>query len=296
MRELNNDKQLLKSMPMKKIYILLLSIFLAVANSPVSLADEPPPGQIGVAPSMLEIPIGQKPVNESVRIFNLKKTPTTVKVEVYNWTLDEKDEIRLLPPDKQSLDRWMLINPLSFTVEPGKSQVVRFSIRPTAKPDAGEHRAMIYFVEQPSAAGADTTKALEILFKLGVGVYGYADPVKRSAALNQLAFDKASSSLVADISNSGNVHTRLKGSYSLWKKTAFPGIGEAGKLIDQQKPEKQPEGLVLSGQINQSPVLPGSRRNITTQLSLPKAAGSYILSVNGEIDGKKVEKTFVVTI
>jgi fimbrial chaperone protein len=280
---------------MKKFYTLLLAMMLTVVNTSISLAEEPPPGQIGVAPSMFEIPISQKPVNQSVRIFNLKKTPTTVKVEVYNWTLDEKEEVKLLPPDSQSLDRWILINPLSFTVEPGKSQVVRFSIRPTVKPEPGEHRAMIYFIEQPSTAKADSAKALEILFKLGVGVYGQADPVKHAGNLNQFSFDKASSSLIADISNSGNVHTRLKGNFSLWKKDAFPGLNAAGKLSEQQKPENQPKGLMLSGQINQSPVLAGSHRIIRTRIPLPKTPGSYVIAVNAEMDGKAIEKAFAVT-
>lgn len=280
---------------MKNPLALLLALVMMLAHPSLLRAEEPPPGQIGVAPSMFELAIGQNPVNESVRIFNLKKTPTTVKVEVYNWTLDEKNEVKLLPPDKQSLDRWMLINPLSFTLEPGKSQVVRFSIRPTVKPDPGEHRAIIYFVEQPAVANADSAKALEILFKLGVGVYGHADPVKHAGMLNNLAFDKSSASLNADISNSGNVNTRLKGNYSLWKKDTFPGIGAAAKFAEGEKQEKQPAGMIIAGQINQTPVLPGNRRTISTQIPLPKTPGSYILAVNASIDGKTVERTFALT-
>jgi fimbrial chaperone protein len=281
---------------MKNPLILLLALIMTAATPALLRAEEPPPGQIGVAPSMFELSIGQKPVNESVRLFNLKKTPANVKVEVYNWTLDEKNEVKLLPPDKQSLDRWILINPLSFTVEPGKSQVVRFSIRPTSKPEPGEHRAIIYFIEQPSTGlTADSTKALEILFKLGVGVYGQADPVKRSGNLNSLSFDKASSSLLADISNNGNVHSRLKGNYSVWKKDAFPGIGAAAKFADQQTQEKPPAGMIMSGQINQTPVLPGSHRTLATQIPLPKTPGNYILAINGNIDGKAVEKTFILS-
>jgi len=280
---------------MKNPLILLLAFIMTAATPALLCAEEPPPGQIGVAPSMFELSIGQKPVNESVRLFNLKKTPVTVKVEVYNWSLDEKNEVKLLPPDKQSLDRWMLINPLSFTVEPGKSQVVRFSIRPTVKPDPGEHRAIIYFVEQPAVMNADSTRALEILFKLGVGVYGQTDPVKRSATLNSLSFDKASSSILADVTNNGNVHTRLTGNFSVWKKEGFPGISAATKFADQEKQEKPPAGFIMSGQINQTPVLPGNHRTLSTQVPLPKTPGSYILAVSGTIDGKTVEKTFVMT-
>ncbi|NTV06233.1 MAG: molecular chaperone [Chlorobiaceae bacterium] len=280
---------------MKNPFVLLLAFIMTAATPALLRADEPPPGQIGVAPSMFELSIGQKPVNESIKLFNLKKTPATVKVEVYNWTLDEKNEVKLLPPDKQSLDRWMLINPLSFTVEPGQSQVVRFSIRPTVKPEPGEHKAIIYFVEQPSVTNADSTKALEILFKLGVGVYGQAEPVKRSSSLNSLSFDKTSSSLLADVTNNGNVHTRLKGNYSLWKKDAFPGVGAAAKFSDQQKQEKAPAGMIISGQINQTPVLPGSHRTLATQIPLPKTPGNYILAINANIDGKAVEKTFILS-
>jgi hypothetical protein len=280
---------------MKKSLSWLLAIILAVAFPASLRAEEPPPGQIGVAPSMFELPIGSKPVNESIRLFNLKKKATKVRVEVYNWTLDEKNEVKILPSESQSLDKWMLINPLRFTVEPGQSQVVRFSIRPTVKPTPGEHRAMIYFIEEPSDTPADSTKALEILFKLGVGVYGHADPVKHGGTLNGLSCDLPASTIRADITNSGNVNTRLKGNYSIWKKDAFPGLKDASKYESLQKDEKSPAGLVLTGQLNQTPVLPGNRRSIATQFPMPKAPGSYILAVTGSIGSQPVEKTFALT-
>jgi P pilus assembly chaperone PapD len=280
---------------MKKSLSLLFAIILAVISPVISHAEEPPPGQIGVAPSMFELSIGSKPVNESIRLFNLKKKATKVRVEVYNWTLDANNEVKILPPDSQSLDQWMLINPLRFTVEPGQSQVVRFSIRPTVKPSPGEHRALVYFIEEPADKNIDTTKALEILFKLGVGVYGQADPVRRVAALNNLSFDKQASMIKAEITNSGNAHTRLTGNYSIWKKDAFPGLDKAAKVASQQKEEKSPAGLVMTGQMNQTPVLPGNHRTIATQVTLPKAAGNYIIAVTGTLNDKTVEKTFVLT-
>ncbi len=277
---------------MKKLLSALLIALLTMATN-VYAEDDPPPGQIGVSPSMLELSIGSKPVNESLRLFNLKKVPTKVKVEVYNWTLDENNEVKLLPPTEQSLDQWMLINPVSFVLEPGKSQVVRLSIRPPVKPAPGEHRALIYFTEEPAdnvAPGEETP--VEVLFKLGVGVYANASPTKKAATLTGLSLDKSGNTLRASITNSGNVHTRLKGIYSIWKKADFPGIHNAEKYVAGESAEKAPEGLVASGQLNQTPVLPGHTRTVVTQLPDLSAPGSYIVAVAGTLDEKKIEKTY----
>ncbi len=278
---------------MKKLLSALLIAMFTMAAATVYAEDAPPPGQIGVSPSMLELSIGTEPVNESLRLFNLKKTPTKVNVEVYNWTLDENNEVKLLPPTEQSLDQWMLINPKSFVLEPGKSQVVRLSVRPPVKPAPGEHRALIYFTEEriESAEPAEETP-VEVLFKLGVGVYANANPTKRAATLKGFSLDNSGQALNASITNSGNVHTRLKGTYSIWKKADFPGIKDAAKYTSDESTEKAPEGLVASGQLNQTPVLPGNTRTIVTQLPNLPASGSYIVAVSGTLDDNKIEKTY----
>lgn len=282
---------------MKKLLTVLFITAITSLATVVHAEDPPPPGQIGVSPSMLELSIGSKPVNESLRIFNLKNTPTKVKVEVYNWTLDENNEVKLLPPTEQSLDQWMLINPTSFVLEPGKSQVVRLSVRPTVKPAPGEHRALIYFTEEriEKNATTETEAPVEVLFKLGVGVYGNADPTRRASALKGLSLDKTDNTLKASITNSGNVHTRLTGTYSIWKKADFPGIENAEKYVLGEGAGKAPEGLVASGQLNQTPVLPGNTRTIVTQLPSLPGPGSYIVAVSGELGEKKIEKTYPIS-
>ncbi len=283
---------------MKKLHAPFLGILIlfGILTSTAKAEEEPPPGQIGVAPSMLELSIGSKPVNESLRLFNLKKTTTKVNVEVYNWTLDENNEVKLLPPDEQSLDQWMLINPMSFTLEPGKSQVVRFSVRPPVKPAPGEHRAIIYFTEEPVEGEAEQEdKPVEILFKLGVGIYAYADEIQRASSMPAFRFDNKALTIKAPITNNGNVHTRLKGTYSIWKKAYFPGFNDIDKYLTGDDREKAPEGLIATGQLNQTPVLPGNTRTIVTQLPELKGPGSYVIAVSGTLDEKKIEKTFAVS-
>ncbi len=280
---------------MKKVLLLLIIAVLTMTANAYA-EDAPPPGQIGVSPSMLELSIGSKPVNESLKIFNLKKKTTKINVEVYNWTLDENNDVKLLPPAEQSLDQWMIINPKSFVLEAGKSQVVRLSIRPPVKPSPGEHRAIIYFTEEKmETAEAGEEAPVEVLFKLGVGVYANADPVKNAASLSALTFDKSGNTLKASIANKGNVHSRLIGTYSIWKKAAFPGIKTAEKLTSDGTEGKSPEGLVASGQLNQTPVLPGHTRTIVTRLPGMPESGSYIVAVSGSLDGEKIEKIYPVS-
>ena len=123
--------------------VILRSIFILLAASPVAArAAEAPPGQIAVSPSLVELSIDDKPVNGSIRMQNLKKEPISVKVEVYNWTLDEQNKVKLIPGDNQSLDQWLLVSPIAFSLEPGSSQVIRYSRasrQPKNRPGASQH-------------------------------------------------------------------------------------------------------------------------------------------------------------
>ncbi len=272
-----------------KRFISIFSILWLSVFSTNSLRADDPPGQIAVSPAMFELKIGSQPVNESLRIKNLKKNPITLKVEVYNWALDEKNEVKILPPNPQSIDQWMVINPLSFTVEPGKEQVIRFSVRPRVVPTPGEHRAVVYFLEQPSSASG----GVEVLFKLGVGIYGYTDPVKHAAVLNNLMLDRTSGALHVDLQNNGNVHTRLKGDYAIWKKGTFPGFKSMSNYLNWPKDKKLPEGFIAVGAMNNTPVLAGNRRTITTTIPVPDSkSGDYTVAVQGTIDDKRIEKLF----
>ncbi len=279
-------------------YVKIFSIlfcFLVLAH--VLFAEEElPPGQIGVAPNVFEeLLIGSKPVNESIRFYNFKETPVTVRVTAHNWTIDKNNKIKLLPPDPQSLDQWLIINPLTFTVPPKKSQIIRFSIRPKVKPDPGEHRAIIYFTEEKNPEDSTATATLQVLFRIGVGVYATADPVRKQGVLHSFKLD-GNKKLSADIENTGNVHIRFGGTFAIWQADAFPGLDNPAKVFPQNKKDKElPEGYMAGGQLNRFPVLPGARRTITTALPHIEKSGTYIIAVKDTLDGTFRSHTFRLT-
>jgi P pilus assembly chaperone PapD len=270
---------------MKYLFGIAAFLLLCTATPSILMAGDPP-GQIAVSPSMFELNIGTKPLTRSIRLKNLKKHPIVLKVDVYNWTLDNDNSLKEIPPTAQSIDQWMIINPVSFTIEPGREQVIRFSIRPTTTPAPGEHRAIIFFTELPPE---DNPGGVEVLFKLGVAVYAYADPIRHAGVLTSISLDRAGRMINVGLQNNGNVHTRMKGEYSIWKPGSFRGFKKSGMDFTRE----QPEWFIAGGNMNNTPVLAGNHRVISTSIPLPaENQGSYVVAVQGTVDDRKIEKVF----
>ncbi|MCD4749137.1 MAG: hypothetical protein K8R59_07170 [Thermoanaerobaculales bacterium] len=261
-----------------------------------STQDVTPPAQIAVSPSKFEVLIGAKPSVESLRVFNLGGDAVTVAVSVATWDLDENNSVRHIEPTEQTLDQWLVINPLKFTVETGQSQAVRFSIRPRVAPEAGEHRAMIYLTEQPLE---NPDAPVTVRFQLGIAVYGYAGEVTHVGALHSVEVIPGSNpaSAAFDISSLGNAHVRLRGQYAVWPADAFPGSEKTEAIPKLDLPDTVlPEPILEAGFLPTTPVLASKRRTIV--LSTPKELppGEYVLDLNAILGDAVIDQniTFVV--
>ncbi len=254
-------------------------------------ADELPAGQVGLSPSILEnLRIGPQPVNESIRFYNFKEEPVTVSVDIHNWTIDKNNKIKLLPPDQQSLDQWITVNPLEFTVQPKKSHIIRLSILPRVKPAPGEHRAILYFTEKPSQGDTTKTRVVRTRFRIGAGIYAITDPVKKQAVLHSFRLD--GNRLSADIENTGNVHVRFPGKYAVWHEHDFPGPEGIDKAFSKIGETDKKQTFVGKGQLNRFPVLPGTRRTISTVLPDIDKRGGYIIAIKDTLAGTPKVHTF----
>lgn len=270
---------MLRSLPFLAVALLLL------LSSRLEAAE--PPGQVAVSPALYELQLADAPLVRSIRLKNLKSHPVAMKVSVFNWSLDESNRLKLLPPDEQSLDSWMLINPLAFTLQPGQTQVVRFSIRPRVKPAEGEHRAIIYFDEQPRSSDAE---GVAVLFRLGVGIYAHVGQAIRNSVLHSLQLDRQRREIVAVLENRGNVHARMEGAYAIWKRGAFSGFDAMQRALAADSAKVSIPGFIAGGSINNVPLLPGTRRRIVTPLFPGNTTGEYVVSVDLTIDGTRVQR------
>ena len=261
-----------------RFFLSVLLLLAAASFKDLYAEDIIPQGQVGLSPEIFEdIRIGTKPVNETIRFYNFKDKPVRVEVSVHNWTTDTSNRVKLLPPTSQSLDQWMTINPLSFTVPPKQNRPIRFSIRPRVQPEAGEHRAIVYFTEIPAENDTTAQQTIRTRFRLGVGVYAIADPAEKKAKLHAFRLDR--NTLLADIENTGNVHVRFSGHFAIWKEQDFPGRSNPDKVFPKNKDNEKPDGLAARGRLNRFPVLPDTRRTIATALPRMAENGNYIVAV-----------------
>ncbi len=290
-------------MSMKRVFFAV-STFLMILGATQAKAqpaesstnkDEGPPPVIAASPAKLTVKIGSRSSDNAIKLINLSDKPITVRTTVNNWDLDESNDLRVVAPTPQSLDQWMIINPVNFTIEPKKTQTVRFSIRPRAKPEPGEHRGIIFFNQQLTEK---STATIQFKFRLGVIVYGLAGDVVRDGVMNKISVerDEESATMLFDISSVGNANARMDGQYSLWRKADFPSSGEPSLYTLDGEDRNVPISVVSVGKLPNTPVLAGTRRTIKRIIKLPNEKGNYILFARGALEGKSFSKKFPVSI
>ena len=272
----------------EKIGVVVLGLLSVAAGS--TMGGVEPPAQIAVSPSRFELAVDDRPSTESVNLINLSKRDVTVQVTTSNWDLDETNRIRLLAPTEQSLDQWMVINPLRFTVPAGETQTVRFSIRPRVRPEPGEHRAMIYFNQV--LPEATEQRILRVRFNVGVAVYALVGDPSRRGRLNAVSVDNESNPVLTrfDVSSDGQAHVRLAGQYAVYPAAVYPGVEETVGLDRELREGRLPEHVLLAGYLPSRPVLPDTRRDVLLRLSRELPPGDYVLDLNGEIAGELIDR------
>ncbi|MCC5639628.1 fimbria/pilus periplasmic chaperone [Nostoc sp. CHAB 5844] len=255
---------------------------------------------IGVSPPRFELKLDdKKPKTQVFRVVNVDNQPATFRVYIQDWILNEKNEIQPVKSTEQSLDNWITVNPVSFTLPPGKTQTVRFSIRPRVKPQAGEHRALIFVEEVNSNQDKKSNSGVRVLGRFGVAVYAYVGNLKKIGVLNSISVDGQSNNVKAsfDISSQGNAYVRMNGQYAVWAANKYPGASATKQIANlQEQKNKKPDGVLDAGMLPSTPVLPGTRRQLTLNISKKLPPGQYVLDVNGDLNGSAIDKGIPFTV
>ena len=244
------------------------------------------PPQVAVSPPFVEMQLteGRSDV-QALKLFNFSDQAVQVEVLAGNWDFDESNNVRIVEPTEQSLDQWLLINPLRFEVAPGGFQTVRLAARPRVAPEPGEHRAMVFLRQLPTDAATNST--FRALFRIGVAVYGYMGEVQRVAELHDVSLGVNGSTVRVDfdISSTGNAHIRMGGSYAVWRE---------GDLTEQGVPDLEDsettQNAVRAAALPDTPVLPGTRRSIVVNIN-DLEPGEYVLQIQGDIATVSIDRT-----
>ncbi|MBD2595360.1 P pilus assembly protein, chaperone PapD [Nostoc sp. MBR 210] len=273
--------------------LLTLSTFAFNCNHVLAIA-------IGVSPPRFELKLDdKKPKTQVFRVVNIDNQPATFRIYIQGWILNEENEIQPVKSTEQSLDNWITVNPVSFTLPPGKTQTVRFSVRPRVKPQAGEHRALIFVEEVKSNQEKKPSSGVKVLGRFGVAVYAYVGSIKKVGVLNSISVDGKSNNLKAafDISSQGNAYVRMNGQYAVWSANKYPGASGTKQIANlQAEKNKKPDGVLDAGMLPSTPVLPGTRRQLILNITKKLPPGQYVLDVNGDLNGSAIDKGIPFTV
>ncbi|HSX62546.1 MAG TPA: hypothetical protein VLF18_20360 [Tahibacter sp.] len=248
--------------------------------------------QIGLSPQILDIALDGAPGSQAFRLFNYTADDKVVRVTTVNWTMDADGKVSTIPTTEQSLDGWLVINPLEFTVKAGQNQVVRVAARPAVALTPGEHRAMVYFEEQPQEKTPGAATTLRTVFRFGAAVYGHVGPVDRKGELVSLLARNAAAELT--LRNDGNATSRCNGTFAIWRKADFPGDAQTALIPKAGTPEVElPKGVVNAGRLPTDAVLPGATRRVALDYAAKAALppGEYVLDMNGTFGDTPLDRS-----
>ena len=275
--------------PLPRVPALLLILLAGLIAAPLARA------QVALTPQIYTIDLDKPDQTWSFRLINFTKDPKPVTVSVINWTMDAKGDVLPAPLEEQSLAPWIQINPTSFVLPANGSQVVRFAIRPAVPLGPGEHRAMIFFNEQPQ--GAQPKGTLRALFRLGAAIYARVSPYTMLGEILSVRPDAHGVSF--EVRNSGSATTRMEGQFVVWKKGSVPATGPWPAHLGQ--PDfKPPAGLAASGALPLDADLPGLTRSVRLQFNdkAGLAPGAYVIYLRGRFGTPAIDRelAFVVPV
>lgn len=268
----------------------LVIIFLSVCLFEASAAQNLEP-KLAISPSRIEMS-PEKKATESITVLNLGSKPMVVEVNVQNWDFDGNNNFRALPPNEQSLDQWLIINPVRLTIPAKSQQTVRLAVRPRVKPDAGEHRAMVFFRQLN-----DEGKGLNVKFNVGVPIYAYFGEVKREAELLDMDFDPIKLQLVFDINSTGNAYVRPEGVFIAMKASDAGTDEEILKRLNIKDMSVNKLNALASGKLAAKPVLAGTRRQVTSPVPIKEILNeSYVVAVKVIVGNQTFAEVYRINI
>ena len=277
----------LKDCLVKCIAVLVLTgIFSDVGDAAQNL--EP---KLAISPSRLEMN-PEKKATESITVLNLGSKPMQVEVYIQNWDFDNNNNYRALPPTEQSLDQWLIINPVRLTIPAKSQQTVRLAVRPRVKPEAGEHRAMVFF-RQLNEQG----RGLNFKFNVGVPIYAYFGEVNREAELLGMEFDPIKLRFIFDIASKGNAYVRPEGVFVAMKASEAGSDEDILKRLNLNTMTVDGLGALASGKLAAKPVFAGTRRQVTSPVPIKEILNeSYVVAIKATIGEQSFAEVYRINI
>lgn len=218
------------------VKFVLCALFIGCVSIVAQAGTSP---TIEIVPSRFEVLVEPRGQNvQSMKISNLGKENVTMAARTSDWDMGEDDRLILKEPGTtpNSASDWIRFNPKQFTIGPGQTQFIRFSVSVPPNIEPGEYRTSLVLVTEEKYQMKEN-----FYYKpsFAILVYVNVPKIQRKGELKDVKVsvdEKGTYSLEGKILSLGNAHLRLSGEYFLYNSE--------GKEI---KNEQFGKALVLPG-------------------------------------------------
>ncbi len=194
---------------MKKLMFFLILLLILGVSSMAAILVEP-------SRFILQIEPGKKETG-AITIINTGDTPANLAAILYDWDISSDGKLNetVAGTRTDTLNGLIKFNPRQFTINPGQSQIVRFTIE--APKDNIEHKGIVFFEETIASGGEVGTL---ITTKIGATIYAAPKGVKLSLQFQDITVTSKNDEVSLNIKavNNGNAHLRMTVIYQLQNK------------------------------------------------------------------------------
>ena len=247
----------------------IFGLWLLLMTAPSSASTLVEPGKF-----ILTLKPGER-ITDTINVKNVSDKETVVKAVVYDWTLDDKDQLisAELGSRNDSLNGCIKFNPRIFKLEPGANQIVRFTITAPKDSGLGELRGMVFFEEESTISGTGVNA--KVVTQVGSTIYAAIAPVQLKFGLStaKVSVLNGQVSAAINVHNDGSSHARYTIAY---------------KVVNEKKV------LIAQDQEKERILLPGFQREVSFPVTGNFPAGKYNLLL--EIKFFNTDKTLVHSV
>lgn len=220
MKQLPENKHKIKNIKLKGLLVFSLFIFYILSfKLGLAFAQELQRTITVINPTITQKLDPGGYAEGTTKIINESNTPLTFKVSVQDYTVgDTNGTPQLLTPgtlnNKYSAGAWIAINPATFTLQPGATQIVNYYLQVPKNATAGGHYAALVYTpvveKSPDATGGTVNTQIGSLFYITVNG-DITESAKVTKFLANAFQEYGPVKILTQITNYGNLHIAPKG-------------------------------------------------------------------------------------
>jgi hypothetical protein len=187
----------------------------------------PEPGRINLGITPLRVDLGVQSgieMSQPVRITNSGQSSVQIRGTVMDWTLTPEGEIvyRKRGEEAWGCGKWIQINPVEFSLPPGQTQLIRYTMSaPKGAPPGGYHCVIAFDTLPPTRTSVEGPMGVINLVRMLTAIYATIGKPEVEAKISRLELEPRTGKgargydLLTEFQNTGTTHYRVDGAVEL---------------------------------------------------------------------------------